>query len=551
MQKALSSNRRYNDRFWLLNNFFVADYKFSNIKSERDNTMALTGKNFIAGEWSGDISNGFMSTNAISNEALPTTFADATETEIEQAITSADRAFRSYSQLSSAKRAHFLRTIGEQITALGDELVDIACAETGLPAMRIQGERGRTIGQLNLFADLLESGEYQGVFDLADSDRQPLPKPDTRLGYLPLGVVSVFAASNFPLAFSTAGGDTASALAAGCPVVMKAHAAHPGTAELVGRAIGNAIMLCEIDHGVFSLIQGKNYAISTQIVTHPLVKAVGFTGSERVGMILQQQINQRAEPIPFYGELGSVNPQFILKNKLQEDNSEIANALVASLMMAQGQFCTSPGIWAVIDDQASSSAVKCFIETATSAIKNTEAGVMLTSGIAASYKAAVNEWQALDGVELVAQGQPSATAHLCSAALFTTSFTTFAKNTILHEEVFGASALIVRCADHNEMMQLVALLKGNLTATIHGLDNDMEHAQNVAQMLVHKVGRLIYNQMPTGVEVCASMNHGGPFPASTNIRSTSVGSEAIKRFQRPICYQNMPQELLPPLLRNS
>jgi len=513
--------------------------------------MTLTGKNLIAGEWSGDTNNGFTATNANTNEAMTEKFADATETEIDQAIIAANLAFTSYSQLSSTKRAHFLRTIGEQIVALGDELVDTACAETGLPAMRIQGERGRTVGQLNLFADLLDSGEYQAVFDQADSERQPLPKPDSRLGCLPLGVVGVFAASNFPLAFSTAGGDTASALAAGCPVIMKAHAAHPGTAELVARAISHAITLCEIDVGVFSLIQGKNYAISSQIVTHPFIKAVGFTGSERVGMILQQQINQRAEPIPFYGELGSVNPQFILANKLNDDAEQIAQALVASLMMAQGQFCTSPGIWAVIDNQESGRAVKRFIETATAAIENTEAGVMLTSGIAASYKAAVNEWQVLEGVDLIAQGQQSLTQHLCSAALFSTSFTTFAKNTVLHEEVFGASALIVRCADHNEMMQLIASLKGNLTASIHGLDNDLIQAQSIAQSLAHKVGRLIYNQMPTGVEVCASMNHGGPFPASTNIRSTSVGSEAIKRFQRPICYQNMPQELLPELLKNN
>jgi len=524
---------------------------FGKIKRERGKTMTLTGKNFIAGEWSGDTNNGFTATNASTNEVLLTTFADATSAEIEQAITAGNSAFTSYSQLSSVKRAHFLRTIGEQIIALGDELVDIACAETGLPAMRIQGERGRTVGQLGLFADLLESGEYRGVFDQADNNRQPLAKPDTRLGYLPLGVVGVFAASNFPLAFSTAGGDTASALAAGCPVIMKAHAAHPGTAELVGRAIGRAIELCELDKGIFSLIQGRNYAISTQIVTHPLVKAVGFTGSERVGMILQQQINQRAEPIPFYGELGSVNPQFILPNKLKEDAGQIANALVASLMMAQGQFCTSPGIWAVIDNEASRSAVDVFTETAVTAIKETQAGVMLTSGIAASYKAAVQEWQALDGVKLVAQGQQPSKEHLCSAALFSTDYSTFEKNKVLHEEVFGASALIVRCADHNEMMQLIASLKGNLTASIHALDSDLVQAQTVAQVLAHKVGRLIYNQMPTGVEVCASMNHGGPFPASTNIRSTSVGSEAIRRFQRPICYQNMPQELLPPLLKNS
>jgi len=507
--------------------------------------MTITGQNLIAGEFSGDTTNGFVAFNAQTNQAMTTTFADASEAEINQAISRADEAFVSYSQLNAEKRAKFLRTIGEQILALGDELVETACAETGLPAMRIQGERGRTIGQLGLFADLLENGEYQGIVDLADANRQPLPKPDTRLGYLPLGVVGVFAASNFPLAFSTAGGDTASALAAGCPVVMKAHAAHPGTAELVARAILAAIEICGLDKGVFSLIQGKNYAISSQIVTHPLVKAVGFTGSERVGMILQQQINQRAEPIPFYGELGSVNPQFILPEKLNQDGAEIGQSLVASLMMGQGQFCTSPGIWAVVD---SGTDYQTFSQAASKSLSEQAAGVMLTPGIAASYNSAVATWNNIAGVEMLAQGQ-SGPANQCSAALFSTDLATFIANPELHEEVFGSCALIVRCTDFAQMLQFISLLKGNLTASIHALESDMELARQVALAAAHKVGRLIYNQMPTGVEVCASMNHGGPFPASTNIRTTSVGSEAIKRFQRPICYQNMPQELLPVALK--
>lgn len=509
--------------------------------------MNITGKNLIAGEWSGDSSNGFSAMNAITNQAMAEKFADATEQEIEQAITKANQAFTAYSQVSAQQRATFLRAIGEQILALGDDLVTMACAETGLPAMRIQGERGRTIGQLGLFADLLESGEYQAVIDLADEDRAPLPKPETRLGYLPLGVVGVFAASNFPLAFSTAGGDTASALAAGCPVVMKAHAAHPGTAELVASAISKAIAQCGIDAGVFSLIQGKDYGISSQIVTHPLIKAVGFTGSERVGMILQQQINERAEPIPFYGELGSVNPQFILANKLAEQADELAQGLVASLMMAQGQFCTSPGIWAYVADENSAT----FENSAAQAIRDTSAGVMLTPGIAASYNNAVSQWRDIAGVECLANGQQpnNEQAHFCSAALFATDFATFKNNGVLHEEVFGSCALIVRCANQAELMAFVALLKGNLTASIHASEKDLVVAQQVALAAAHKVGRLIYNQMPTGVEVCASMNHGGPFPASTQIRTTSVGSEAIKRFQRPICYQNMPNELLPELLK--
>ena len=506
--------------------------------------MSITGKNLIAGEWSGVTEGGFVAYDAVKNEAIDVPFADATPEEVETAIASANRAFSSYSQLPAPERAKFLRTIGEQIVALGDELVDMACKETGLPAMRIQGERGRTVGQLGLFADLLEKGEYQAVVDLADPERQPLPKPETRLGYLPLGVVGVFAASNFPLAFSTAGGDTASALAAGCPVVMKAHAAHPGTAELVARAILAAIDLCGLDKGVFSLIQGRNYAISSQIVTHPLVKAVGFTGSERVGMILQQQINERPEAIPFYGELGSVNPQFILAGKLAEDAAGIGQGLVASMMMGQGQFCTSPGVWAIVSD----SNTPAFEQAAADAIKETQAGVMLTPGIASSYQKAVAAWQEVAGVELLAQGQ-AGVEHFCQAALFATDLATFKGNEVLQEEVFGSCALIVRCANDAELLEFVSLLKGNLTASIHAVDADIEQSRIIAQSVAHKVGRLIYNQMPTGVEVCASMNHGGPFPASTDLRTTSVGSEAIKRFQRPICYQNMPTELLPELLK--
>lgn len=506
--------------------------------------MTITGKNLIAGEWSGDTSNGFSAINAINNQAMNDKFADATTEEVDLAIARANQAFNSYQQLSSTKRAAFLRTIGEEILALGDDLISMACAETGLPEMRIQGERGRTIGQLGLFANLLEKGEYSVVIDEADAERQPLPKPDTRLGYLPLGVVGVFAASNFPLAFSTAGGDTASALAAGCPVVMKAHAAHPGTAELVAKAISTAMTKCEIDVGVFSLIQGKNYTISSQIVTHPLVKAVGFTGSERVGMILQKQINERAEPIPFYGELGSVNPQFIMAGKLEEDSIGIAQALVASLMMGQGQFCTSPGIWAYVEDENT----KDFERAASLAISETQAGVMLTPAIAATYTRAVEHWQTLSGVELLAQGA-SGVAHFGRAALFAADLATFKTTPMLHEEVFGSCALIVRLKSLAEMTEFISLLKGNLTASIHATESDLSDSKIVALLIAHKVGRLIYNQMPTGVEVCASMNHGGPFPASTDLRTTSVGSEAIKRFQRPICYQNMPNELLPELLK--
>lgn len=507
--------------------------------------MSICGKNLVAGEWSGETSGGFTAFHAINNEPMTISFADATEQEVANAILQAEQAFESYSQLPANDRAKFLRAIGDEIVALGDELVVMASAETGLPEVRIQGERGRTVGQLGLFADLLESCEYQAVIDRAEPSRQPLPKPETRLGYLPLGPVGVFAASNFPLAFSTAGGDTASALAAGCPVVMKAHAAHPGTAELVARAISNAIDKCQLHPGVFSLLQGKNYAIASQIVTHPRIKAVGFTGSERVGMILQQQINERAEPIPFYGELGSVNPQFIMTDKLANEGDTTAQALVASLMMGQGQFCTSPGIWVY----QQGTGAQAFEEAAARALKETPAGVMLTPGIASSYNEAVASWQNLPNVRLLAQGQKGV-EHYCRSALFATDFATFKSTEALTEEVFGACALLVCVQNEQELFEFIELLKGNLTASIHGTDADLQLSSKVAQKVAHKVGRLIYNQMPTGVEVCASMNHGGPFPASTDVRTTSVGSEAIKRFQRPICYQNMPSELLPALLRD-
>ena len=506
--------------------------------------MTISGKNLVAGEWTGEVEGGFTAFNAQSGEALAQTYADATEAEVNEAITAANEAFKTFGTLEPAKRAQFLRTIGEQIVALGDELVEIATTETGLPAMRIQGERGRTVGQLNLFADLLESGEYDGVIDLADPAREPLPKPDTRLGYIPLGVVGVFAASNFPLAFSTAGGDTASALAAGCPVVMKAHAAHPGTAELVAQAILKAIEICELPKGVFSLLQGKNYAIASQIVTHPLVKAVGFTGSERVGLILQQQINERPEPIPFYGELGSLNPQMIMANKVAQDGPALAEGLVASLMMGQGQFCTSPGLWVVVEDDN----YAAFEAAAAKAISAQPAGVMLTPKMAQGYIDTVEEWKK-SGATLVAEGQEAEVAHHTRANLFSTDLETFKTTELLREEVFGSTALIVRCKDAAEQQEFISYIKGQLTGAIHAVDADLDATREVAQLLVHKVGRLIYNQMPTGVEVCASMNHGGPFPASTDLRTTSVGSKAITRFQRPICYQNMPAELLPALLK--
>jgi 2,5-dioxopentanoate dehydrogenase len=506
--------------------------------------MTISGKSLIAGQWLGDTSHGFYAFNPQLNKPMDYLINETNPKDLATAIARAQEAFTSYSQLDAMHRAKLLKIIGEQILALGDELIEVACAETGLPEARIIGERGRTIGQLNLFAQQLLEQEYLPVIERADTGREPLPKPDTRLGYLPIGVVGVFGASNFPLAFSTAGGDTASALAAGCPVVMKAHVAHPGTAELVARAISHAIELCDIDAGVFSLIQGKDYALSTQLVQHPFVKAIGFTGSERVGMILQTQINERPDPIPFYGELGSLNPQFILPSVIEVKATQTAAMFVNSLMMGQGQFCTSPGLWVVIKD----SHYHSFEQAAISELSKQAAGVMLTPEIKAAYDSSVDKWNSLSGVECLARGQQGKPFE-CQAALFQCDLNTFIDNKVLQDEVFGPAALIITCEDDSQMAQLVSLLKGNLTATIHAESSDFLLAESLCNSLSHKVGRLIFNQMPTGVEVCSAMNHGGPFPASTDVRTTSVGSKAIERFRRPICYQNLPQDFLPALLK--
>lgn len=508
--------------------------------------MNITGMNLIAGQWQGDKSQSFTAINPLTNQPIEHTFANASQQDIEQAIDAANSAFQRYRQTPVAVRAKFLRSIGAQILALGDDLINAANQETGLPIARLQGERGRTVNQLNLFADLIETQEYPVAIDTALPEREPLPRADSRLGYLPLGVVAVFGASNFPLAFSTAGGDTASALAAGCPVVMKAHGAHPATAELVASAILKAIEVCQLDSGVFSLIQGTKYDISEMIVRHEKIKAVGFTGSERVGMLLKSYIDQRAEPIPFYGELGSVNPQFLLPQKVAEQPTELAQGLVDSLVMGQGQFCTSPGLWVLIEDEN----YAAFEQAVANAVSSKPAGVMLTPKIAQGYRHGTESWLATEGVKLIAQGQAAKSdeVNFCQAAVFSCDLTTFDQSPVLQEELFGAAALVVRCKGMAELQQFITTIKGNLTASIHASSDDLPMAQTLAPDIAQKVGRLIYNQMPTGVEVCASMNHGGPFPASTEVRTTSVGSQAIVRFQRPICYQNMPQELLPSLL---
>lgn len=493
--------------------------------------MILTGKSLIAGEWcAGSQADVFHAYAPIEDDYLPEPFYNATDSMVEEAAQRAGAAFIPFAETSRAERATFLDTIAEEILNLGPQLIEITSKETGLPQARLEGERGRTVNQLKLFAHYLRNGNDNSITEEADLNRTPLPKPATQLTYLAVGPVAVFGASNFPYAFSTAGGDTASALAAGCPVIVKGHPAHPGTSELTAQAIDKAIKRCGLPCGVFSLLQSAQRDLSHRLVTHPIIKAVGFTGSFTVASSLISSMDNREERIPFYGELGSINPQVIFPNKAQQEGETLAQQLVQSLTLGQGQFCTNPGVWFV---PASASKL---IETAAELVKNTPSGPLLTQNITRSYRSATEALGKMAGVDVLAQA-PLSQLHHVGAQLFKTSADVFVTTPELHEEVFGPSGLIVTYEDQQQLTKLINGLEGQLTASLLATEQDLVDANGLITQLKYKIGRLIYNQMPTGVEVCYSMNHGGPFPASTDVRSTSVGTEAMSRFLRPLCTQ--------------
>ncbi|MDX1283337.1 aldehyde dehydrogenase (NADP(+)) [Shewanella colwelliana] len=507
--------------------------------------IQLSGQHYINGQWCGQAAQ-FSSFNPVTNQPLNWTFAEATPEEVNAAALAAKQAFTSYRSTTPAQRAQFLETIASNIETDIEAITQTAHLETGLPMMRLQGETGRTCGQLRLFAANLREPIEHFVADLANPERQPLPKADTRLGVLPLGPVAVFGASNFPLAFSTAGGDTASALAAGCPVIVKGHPAHPATSELVTRAIANAITQCDMPAGVFNLIQGGQPQTSTALVNAPQIKAVGFTGSLKVGRILADLCAARSEPIPFYGELGSTNPQFLLPAILAEQAEQLATTQVQSMMMGHGQFCTSPGLIIATKGEA----LDRYVATMATSIAEQAASAMLTPGIAATYQAQVDALLSDSTATLIAQGGAAEASHQTRPIAISVSATQYLATPALQQEVFGPCAVVVKCDDAEQLQALAEQLEGQLTATIHGTTAELASAQTLIEAVSYSVGRLIFNQMPTGVEVCHSMNHGGPYPASTDGRSTSVGSAAITRFQRPICYQNMPAALLPQQLQD-
>ncbi|MBO1326567.1 aldehyde dehydrogenase family protein [Acetobacter sp. TBRC 12305] len=499
-------------------------------------TFIPTGKHLVAGNWL-DGEGTFTSTPAHGPAHV---FAVGTPALVARACEAAEEAFWQYGYSTRAQRAAFLRAIADEIEARADAITEIGSQETGLPEGRLQGERGRTTGQLRMFADHIEEGAYlDRRCDPALPDRKPAPRPELRLIERPVGPVAVFGASNFPLAFSTAGGDTAAALAAGCPVVVRGHPAHPGTGEIIAQAIEAAIRRTGTHPGVFSLIQGGGNEIGATLVQHPLIKAVGFTGSLRGGRALFDLCAARAEPIPFFGELGSVNPMFMLPETLSARADALGREWAASLVMGAGQFCTNPGIAVVLDNADTDHFVKAAVE----ALGKVPAQTMLTDGIAKAYRDGQARLASRNTVRSLLVTESS--GRMALPNLFETTGKEFQADPVLGEEVFGPLGLVVRVTSVEDMLSLARGFEGQLTATIHMDQADTATARQLLPILERKAGRVLVNGFPTGVEVVDSMVHGGPYPASTNFGATSVGSMAIRRFLRPVSYQNMPADLLP------
>ncbi|WP_292038222.1 aldehyde dehydrogenase (NADP(+)) [Massilia sp. UBA6681] len=472
-------------------------------------------------------------------------FGLAGKAELERACALAQAAFDPYRATDLARRAAFLEAIAGRIMDLGPALIERAMLETGLPQARLEGERGRTCNQLRLFAKVVRDGRWQGAtLDAALPQRSP-PRADLRMRRIGLGPVAVFGASNFPLAFSVAGGDTASALAAGCPVIIKAHSAHLGTSELVAKAVARAAAECDMPEGVFSMLIGAGQTIGQDLVTHPVIKAVGFTGSRQGGLALVRSAAARAEPIPVYAEMSSINPVFLLEGALA--NPALAQGFADSLTMGAGQFCTNPGLLLAIDGPA----LQGFVDAATAALGAKSAATMLTPGIHGAYLAGVQALAADGDVRLLAQGADAGAPCAAQAFLYGTDAQSFLANPVLHAEIFGPSSLLVRCRDAAEMLAVAEHLEGQLTATVHATGADRAQAAALLPVLERKAGRILFNGFPTGVEVSHAMVHGGPFPSTSDSRSSSVGAAAIERFLRPVCYQDVPADLLPEALSDA
>jgi NADP-dependent aldehyde dehydrogenase len=505
----------------------------------------LTGKSIVAGARVGSGA-AFRAIDPATGTPLEPDYAAAGSADVAAACAAAEDAFDAFAHAEPETRARLLEAIADEITALGDALIERAGAESGLPVARLTGERGRTVGQLRLFAAEVREGGWQGVrIDPAMPNRQPMPRSDLRLRTVAIGPVAVFGASNFPLAFSVAGGDTASALAAGCPVVVKGHPAQPGTSELVGQAIARAVAEAGLPAGVFSLLLGTGNALGATLVADPRIAGVGFTGSRSGGLALMKIAAARPVPIPVYAEMSSINPVVLFPGALATRAEALGAAFVASLTMGSGQFCTNPGLVLAIDGPD----LQRFLGAAATATAAAGPATMLTPDIHAAYEAGVARLGALPDVMTLARAEAAGGLHSGRAALFAMSAGAFIARAEASAEVFGASSLVVKCADAEELRAVIAHVEGQLTATLHFDASDTEMVAGLIPALERIAGRLIANGWPTGVEVSHAMVHGGPFPATSDGRTTSVGTLAIDRWLRPVCYQDFPDALLPPVLR--
>ncbi|NNK11528.1 MAG: aldehyde dehydrogenase (NADP(+)), partial [Flavobacteriaceae bacterium] len=502
----------------------------------------LDGKNIIGYDRTQRGSITFRTINPVLNKENDVLFYEASQEEVEQAVSLAHKAALFYSETTHNDRAAFLRTIADEIMELGEDLIEVYCNESGLPEGRAKGERGRTVNQLKLYAELLDDGSFvEASIDTAMPDREPNPRVDLRKMMVPLGPVAVFGASNFPLAYSSAGGDTASALAAGCPVIVKGHPMHAGTGSMVSSAIISAAKKSGMPEGVFSHLNSKGYAVGEALVKHSQIKAVGFTGSHGGGRALFNMAAEREEPIPVFAEMGSVNPVVFLPEILKKEKEKWAKTLAGSVTLGSGQFCTNPGIMMGIKG----SELEQFAEILADEILDISPSSMLHPDIAGKYEEGRKMMHAQEGTAVVAQWKEKTKPNVGRQAILKVSASEFRENPKLHQEVFGPFSLLVECLNIEDLERSVALLEGQLTASIIGTSDELKGYDFLIGQLRDRVGRLIFNGVPTGVEVCASMHHGGPYPATTDSRFTAVGHDAIKRWLRPVCYQNCPDTLLP------
>lgn len=504
--------------------------------------MTFHGKNFVGAQLSAEGGKTFFGVDPRTGKQLNTAFHQASAPEIDRALELAGAAFTTLRQCSADQIGGLLDAIASEIEALGDDLIAQASAESGLGRERLTGERGRTVNQLRMFAAVVREGSFVDArIDGALPDRKPLPRPDIRRMLVPIGPVVVFGASNFPLAFSVAGGDTASALASKNPVVVKGHPAHPGTSELVAGAIQRAVAVAGMPEGTFSLLNAIDPDVSLALVRHPLAKAVAFTGSERAGRAIFDAGAQRPEPIPVYAEMGSTNPVFLLPGALRERRDAIADGLTASINLGVGQFCTCPGLifGAETDD------FRAFRTGLVDRFQRAAPGTMLHAGILKSYNEAIGRVAGLQGIRSSRCATANESKTEAAPVVFDTDAATWLANDALTHEVFGPSAIVVGASSEDELIRIANALPGTLTATVHGTEGDLKQYRRLIAVLETKAGRLLFNGYPTGVEVSPAMHHGGPYPATTDAKFTSVGTAAILRFLRPVCYQNFPNHALP------